>query len=83
MWFDCGPDDIDFTYRLPPKYQAVARRVKQARSKAAEAHEVAAVLLVAAVHELEADGLSRRDIAEVLGLSHQRVHQLAGKPVAG
>jgi predicted RNase H-like HicB family nuclease len=82
VWFDCEPADLDITYRLPREYAAVARRVKQARTKAADAQDAAARLLLSAVHELEAEGLSRRDIAEILGLSHQRVHQLAGRPAA-
>jgi DNA-directed RNA polymerase specialized sigma24 family protein len=54
-----------------------ARQAKDAALKASAASNAATET---AARKLEAEGLSLRDIAYVLGISHSRVHQVIGKP---
>ena len=76
LWLDVPPDELDVRDRVPGEFSAVSHQVAAARRSAeraaAEAHDVA----TAAVRTLTERGLSRRDVAELLGLSHQRVQQL-------
>ena len=78
MWFETEEDLID----LVPKValaQGVMRTVGQARrarGHALEADRVALEKMKAAADALAAKGLSVRDAAVILGISHQRVHQL-------
>jgi DNA-binding CsgD family transcriptional regulator len=51
-------------------------KARAARSKADAATSAAAEATNAAVQRLIAVGATERDVAAVLGLSHQRVHQL-------
>jgi len=62
--------------RLPPAIAAVAKRANRARREADRAAARAQQELVSAARELAELGLSRRDSAALLGLSHQRVQQL-------
>lgn len=62
--------------RLPPAVAAVAKRASRARREADRAAARAQQELVTAARELAELGLSRRDSAALLGLSHQRVQQL-------
>jgi predicted RNase H-like HicB family nuclease len=74
LWYELEPDrfDIDWDVRLGK----LAQPVKQA--KAAMAHaEADRERRDAAVRALSEAGVSYRDIAELLGLSHQRVAQIA------
>ena len=61
---------------LPSSLTDVADHVTKARSDAERAGTRAQQETKQAVHQLAALGLSRRDAAEILGLSHQRDHQL-------
>jgi hypothetical protein len=47
-----------------------------ARSAASDAAEHAATTLARSAKQLDRMGLSRRDAADILGVSHQRVQQL-------
>jgi predicted RNase H-like HicB family nuclease len=74
LWFELEPDrfDIDWDVRLGD----LAGPVKQARTAMAHA-EADRIRRDEAVRALTAAGISYRDIAELLGLSHQRVAQIA------
>jgi len=54
----------------------VAKRSNRARREAERASARAQQQLAIAAIELTELGLSRRDVAELLGLSHQRVQQI-------
>jgi DNA-directed RNA polymerase specialized sigma24 family protein len=74
LWFDLEPDqfEIDWDVRLGN----VSTTVKQARAAMAHA-EADRQRRDDAVRTLSEAGISYRDIAELLGLSHQRVAQIA------
>ena len=67
-------DDI----RIPPKAVASVRRCVDARLELASARQAAAAATDDAIERLVTElGLGVRDAAYLLGLSHQRVQQLA------
>lgn len=76
LWLDREPDDLVIEDRLPRSVTAVATHVARARHDAEVAGAKARKQTSAAVKRLTDLGLSRRDAADVLGLSHQRVQQL-------
>lgn len=76
VWLDCEPETLTVIDQLPEHLEVMARQVARRRSQAAHAGDVAQAATVQAVRELAAMGLSRRDAAELLGISHQRVQQL-------
>lgn len=75
-WLDKEPDSLTVTPELPMDVALLASRVSQARYEAERAGADAQQTTVEAVQRLTEMGLSRRDAAEVLGISHQRVQQL-------
>jgi predicted RNase H-like HicB family nuclease len=76
LWLDRDPDALSIRDELPPSLAAVAEGVDRARRDAELAGTKARQETAQAVRRLTELGLSRRDAAEVLGLSHQRVQQL-------
>lgn len=66
-------DDV----RLPAPASRALGRSRALRDRERKAHEQARVATAAAVAALRNVGLSERDTGILLGLSHQRVHQLA------
>lgn len=74
LWFEIEPDgfEIDWDVKLGP----LAAPVKRARQAMAHA-EADRHRRDEAVRALTEQGVSHRDIAELLGLSHQRVAQIA------
>jgi predicted RNase H-like HicB family nuclease len=75
-WLDRDPDGLQIVSEWPPELEDVATAVSQARRDAASAARAAGTATAKAARRLERIGLSRRDTAEVLGISHQRVQQL-------
>ena len=73
---DKDPDALVVHDQLPTSLAAVAASVARARRDAGLAGTKAQRQTVEAVKKLTGLGLSRRDAAELLGLSHQRVQQL-------
>jgi hypothetical protein len=73
LWYDVEPNEIviDWDVRLGD----LAKPLSQARSAIAHA-EVDRARRDAAVRSLTEAGVSYRDVAELLGLSHQRVAQI-------
>lgn len=79
LWIDDGDQpELDFHVVLPRAVRANLDRANAARSRADAARREAAKQAQAAAEKLVRDAhLSLRDAAELLGLSHQRVQQLA------
>lgn len=76
VWLDRDPDGLVIAPEWPRDLAEIAATVSQARDAAeATAHEAGATT-VKAVKKLDRMGLSRRDAADLLGISHQRVQQL-------
>lgn len=82
LWFDVEPDsfDVNLSIEIPGEARDVWREA-QAREELGR-NEVAraAILARKAVQSLRADGLTFKDAGRVLGLSAQRVQQLAASP---
>lgn len=76
LWLDRDPATLVIDDRMPPKLAAVAQRVSKARHDADRAGARAQEQVASAAKALTDLGLSRRDAAELLGLSHQRIQQL-------
>ncbi len=68
--------NVELDVRLPARARRAAATARRSRDRARTAEADAADATLAAVRELSAAGLTLRDSAEVLGLSHQRVDQL-------
>jgi hypothetical protein len=73
------PDDIELDIDFPGAAAAAAVRANRARLSAAESELAEAT--AAAVAELRARDVSMRDVATMVGVSHQRVQQLAARAV--
>lgn len=76
LWLDRDPDGLIIRPEWPLELETVATQVSEARTTAANAAQQATSTMANAVRRLDRMGLSRRDAAEVLGVSHQRVQQL-------
>ncbi len=76
LWLDTDSAQLRIRDQFPAALASVADDVVRARSAAERAGAKAQQQTVEAVKSLTDLGLSRRDAAELLGLSHQRVHQL-------
>lgn len=76
LWLDRDPEQLTVRDELPADLSSVADTVARARREAERAGMKAQEETTRAVKQLTDLGLSRRDAAELLGLSHQRVQQL-------
>ncbi len=76
LWLDAAPAEVSIRDQFPASLASVADDVVRARNAAERAGVKAQEQTIEAVRALTDLGLSRRDAAELLGLSHQRVHQL-------
>lgn len=74
LWFDIEPEKLDIVWDV--RLGDLAGPVKKARSAMAHA-DADRLRRDEAVRALTDAGMSYRDIAELLGLSHQRVAQIA------
>jgi predicted RNase H-like HicB family nuclease len=75
-WLDRQPERLSIQDQLPAALTAIANDVAKARREAERAGVRARDEATQGVRRLTQLGLSRRDAAELLGLSHQRVQQL-------
>lgn len=75
-WLDRDPETLAVSDRLPEELEAMVALVARRRDQAERAGAAAQQATAAAVRWLAEQGLSRRDAAVLLGISHQRVQQL-------
>ena len=76
LWLDQELELPVIRDQFPSAVTSVADEVVRARSAAERADAKAHQQTVDAIRALTDQGLSRRDAADLLGLSHQRVQQL-------
>jgi len=78
LWFELGLDTIGLTLapELPPGHRKALADALKARHLLQEAEQRSSAATIHAAEDLTRLGLSRRDVADLLGLSHQRVQQL-------
>lgn len=76
LWLDTSLAELQIRDQFPAQLASVADDVVRARNAAGRVGAKAQQQTIEAVRALTDLGLSRRDAAELLGLSHQRVHQL-------
>jgi predicted RNase H-like HicB family nuclease len=74
---DRGTISVEFQVKLPAPAKRATTAALRRREQAAAAEQDAAEATLEAVRQLSALGVSQRDQAELLKLSHQRVGQLA------
>jgi predicted RNase H-like HicB family nuclease len=77
LWLNVEKDSLLIRHSFPSELVTLTAEVHRAREAAAKAGAEAQAQTVGAVKAFAELGLSRRDAAELLGLSHQRVQQLA------
>jgi predicted RNase H-like HicB family nuclease len=79
LWVDdAATAQLETEVRLPEPARSNVRRLSAARERAERAEANARELLVETVRELTRDeGWSMRDVAGVVGLSPQRIHQIS------
>ena len=76
LWLDREAEGLSIRDRLPKDLADLARQAQQAKAEAERAGTKAQEQAARAAKALTERGLSRRDAAELLGISHQRVQQL-------
>ncbi len=76
---DIAPDSFEIvvTPEVPAAVRPMVEEAKKARSNAAKAQDAAAQLTRDAAQRLVEGGLTVRDAGVLLGVSHQRIAQLA------
>jgi hypothetical protein len=74
---DRGSVRVEFDVKLPAPARRATAAARRGREKAAVAEQDAAEATLEAVRQLTSLGVSQRDQAELLKLSHQRIAQLA------
>jgi len=74
LWFDT--EELAVVEEFPDWLRSPLDRALPAREEAERVVEAAAAATLDAVRELTSNGLSRRDVADLLGISYQRVQQL-------
>jgi predicted RNase H-like HicB family nuclease len=78
LWFEADEDEIELVPHpvLPKATGRSVEQARQARAQARNADRLALEQTKRAAAALTGRGISMRDAAAILGISHQRVHQL-------
>ncbi|MGH9110478.1 MAG: type II toxin-antitoxin system HicB family antitoxin [Acidimicrobiales bacterium] len=84
LWFETDEDQIVLVPQpvLPKTAGRTVEQARQARQEARHADRLAVERARKAAATLTARGISMRDAAAILGISHQRVHQLLAQAPA-
>lgn len=77
MWTGTSDVDVHVSYTLPDGVDSFIHSAAELEEEGRTALDEAATLRRRAVHALRAEGLSQADMAAILGVSRQRVQQLA------
>ena len=67
---------VEYDIRLPAEVADHLRRSEELRAASAEAQAAAAAEVRSAARQLHEQGVALRDVGQLLGVSHQRAHQL-------
>ena len=81
LWVEDAADaDLEYRYHLPRGWREATRKLQRARTRASTAEREAQDLATeVANYFTDVCGLSLRDTADLLDLSHQRVQQLVAE----
>lgn len=81
LWVEDAADaDLEYRYQLPRGWREATRKLQRARTRASTAEREAQDLATeVANYFTDVCGLSLRDTADLLDLSHQRVQQLVAE----
>jgi predicted RNase H-like HicB family nuclease len=78
LWVDDADDArLELDVALPEKVHRAVARAQKAQDRTSRAAREWREAISRSVKELEEAGFSRRDTADLLGLSHQRIQQIA------
>lgn len=77
-----GSFDVRVVPRVPDAIHALEVEAQRTRDEAEAARGRATRAMAGLVRRMLDDGYTLRDVARVLGISYQRVHQIARKPDA-
>jgi len=79
LWFEVPEDsfDLEVHVELPPTVREVVDAVDAARERSSAAQREESEALRAAADAMLGSGLTMRDAGRLLGVSHQRIAQLA------
>lgn len=79
LWLDAGESSLEIRddIRLPEEAQEAVEELEAAREQFQAARRKVAASTARAVRALTEAGVSMRDMGELLGLSHQRISQVA------
>jgi predicted RNase H-like HicB family nuclease len=78
LWVDdADKAELVFQYHFPSEWREAVEACRRSRTRALNAERDAQAITAAIATELtQSQGLSLRDVAEMFGLSHQRVQQI-------
>ena len=78
LWVeDADTAELEFRYHFPAGWREAVDACRQTRARAIDAEKEALAIAAVVASELtQHQGLSMRDVAEMIGISHQRVQQI-------
>lgn len=79
LWYDTDPVDLEVDDQLAGDHQAALDRLRQLRDETEARQAELRAATADVVRDLQGLDLTERDIAALVGLSHQRVHQIAAR----